>query len=332
MNKETMNKKTLSATTLKSLISCNNYESEKNQKPNFAAERGSVIHALLEGVRPETVQTLGIEYRNNYRILAFPEQHDWNEYDGIVSSVHADFLEPLNKTGFVKKELVLSYDYSPEIELTGVIDGIWQGYNKSYQTLVFDYKTGQTDIDINNPFDAIQSIVYSFLYMKQSGEKSVKFAYVWLNEFGIDEIVSKEITMEYAEKMIAVFISKLNVGEEKIGIQCRNCSKQNTCPKFSGALTLVNKNQPFDLTVKNPDNYKVVKAMQSALEKWVQEYKEAASPDQFSTMNLMYLDTENLSTEEKANLISGRIRISKEKAANYPKEAIVTIQSKRFKG
>ncbi len=327
-----MNRKTISATVLKALISCNAYESEKNQKPTFPAERGSVIHALLEGIDVETIQTLGIEYRSNYRALAFQEEHDWNEYIQIVASVNAEFLKPLEATGFVKKELVLNYDYSPEIELTGVIDGIWQGYNKSYQTLVFDYKTGQTDIDINNPFDAIQSIVYSFLYMKQSGEKAVKFAYVWLNEEGIDEIVSKEITMEYAEKMMDMFIRKLSVGEEKIGIQCRNCSKQPTCSKFSGALTLVNKNQPFDLSVKNPDNYKVVKAMQGVLDKWVQDYKEGAAPEQFSTMNLMYLETEFLTTEEKAKLISGRIRISKEKAANYPKEAIVTIQSKRLKG
>lgn len=327
-----MNKKTLSATVLKALMTCNSYESEKNQKPNFAAERGSVIHALLEGVKPETIQTLGIEYRGNYRILNFPEQHDWKEYDRIVENVKRDLLKGLEASGFVKKELELNYPYSDEIEITGVIDGLWQGYNKNYETLVFDYKTGQTDIDIENPFDSVQSIVYSFLYMKQSGEKSVKFAYVWLGEEGIDEIVSKQITMEYASKWMEIYISKLTSGEEKPGIQCRNCSKQSTCPKLSGAITVVNKNQPFDLTVKNPDNYKTVKAMQSTLEKWVEEYKESCGPESFSPMNLLYLDTENLTTEEKAKLVGGRVRISKEKAVNYPKESIVVIQSKRFKG
>lgn len=324
--------KILSATTIKALMGCNEYEAEKNQKPNFAAERGSVIHALLEGVRPETIQTVGIEYRGNYRILAFPDQHDWKEYAEIVENVKKDLLNQLELTGFVKKELQLNYKYSDEIELTGVIDGLWQGYNKTYRTLVFDYKTGQTDIDIENPFDSVQSIVYSYLYMKQSGETSVKFAYVWLGESGIDEIVSKEITMEYASKYIELFISKLTSGEEKPGIYCPNCSKQSSCPKLSGALTVVNKDQKFDLTVKTPDNYKLVKAMQSTLEKWVEEYKESCGPESFSPFNLTYLDTTNLTAEEKAELVGARVRISKEKAVNYPKESIVTITSKRFKG
>lgn len=327
-----MTKKYLSATMIKNLISCFDYESDKNIKKNFAAERGSVIHALLEGVKPETIQTLGTDYRGAYSILEYPNEHDWTEYARITESANKEFLGPLKDMGFLKQEVEFTIDYDEDTTITGVIDGLWVPMTNDKIPMIFDFKTGQTPIDLSNPMDSVQSVVYPWLYMRKSGVKKVVFAYVWIDEDGISAIDRKEITLDYAESQLAIMLQEIKNQNMNIGQQCRYCAKRDICGKVKGTALMLNPKQNVDLSVKTPENYKIVSAMAKVIDKWIEDYKENAPAESFTTMNLTYLDTSELTLEEKAELVGSRVRISKEKAAKYDPKSIITIASKRFKG
>lgn len=308
--------KTYTASNLKNMIQCASYESLSNEAPNFEAERGSIIHALLNNIDINTIIEKGTEYRGVYSPLKF--LHDFNSYVEIVKQVKLQTLDTIPVLAKISQEDSMETEINGE-KLLGVADLVVIHRD----LFIFDWKTGKTRYNTSDVLDSIQSVVYVLLACSKYNFSEATFIYVYINDSGVEWIDKIKRTKTECEDIIANWLSKV-ITEKEAGIKnvndsCQYCKHIKTCDKINKQIAIFESHEMLNIT---KEDVKKAKAIMKVLDKFIETYKKTAPETEFYYKKMYYVDTNKLSNEEKLKLVKDKISITKEELSNYNEEII----------
>lgn len=307
---------TYTASTLKNLLKCAHYESLSSEAPNFEAERGSIIHALLNNVDIDTIIDKGTEYRGIYSPLKFT--HNFDSYVFIAKQVKIQTLDTIPVLAKILQEENLESEINGE-KVLGIADLIIIHKN----LLIFDWKTGKTRYNTSDVLDSIQSVVYIYLACLKFGYTEATFFYVYINDSGVEWIDKIKRTKEECEEIIANWMSKIITEKESniknVNDSCQYCKFLKTCDKINNQIAIFETKELLNIT---KDDVKKAKAVIKVLEKIIDKYKQTAPESEFYYKKTYQIDTTKLSDEEKLKLIKDKISITKDEIENFPEEII----------
>jgi len=310
------NTMTYTASNLKNLIKCASYESLSSEAPNFEAERGSIIHALLNNVDIDAIIDKGTEYRGVYSPLKFT--HNFDSYVSIAKQVKIQTLDTIPVLAKILQEEVLECEINGE-KLSGIADLIVIHKN----LFIFDWKTGRTRYNTSDVLDSIQSVIYVYLACMKYGFTEATFIYVYINEFGVEYTDKVKRTKEECQEIIVNWLHKVITEKESktknVNDSCQYCKHLKTCDKLNSQIAIFEKHELLNIT---KEDVKKAKAIIKVLEKIIDKYKQTAPETEFYYKKMYYIDSSKLSIEEKLKLIKDKISITKDEIENFPEEII----------
>ena len=315
------------ASSLKHLLNCSQYENDK-QGSNFEAERGSIIHALLADIDENTIKTKGLEYRGEFKQLQF--EHDFVKYNEIVKNVTQATFTKISAQNEIHQEIEIIVAFG-EDAISGILDLVVVG---NLSLFIFDWKTGRTRYDVKDVTDSLQSVVYILLACKSYNFKKATFGYVYIDDNGLESIVTVERTVNQCEEIIKNWLSEVKKGDKNICDSCQYCKHKNTCEVVSKEVAIIEKQATnvIEYTIEyTKENYKKMKNISKIIEKWVDGYKNNASDDDFYFRTSYLLDTSKLSDDEKLKLVKEKVSITKEELNNFDSDLIETKKIKVLK-
>jgi hypothetical protein len=305
------------ASKMKNLIKCASYENSSNEAPNFEAERGSIIHALLNNIDINIIIEKGTEYRGVYSPLKF--QHDFNKYLGIVKQVKIQTLNTIDVLAKISQEENIKTEINGEI-LEGILDLLVIQKNGLF---VFDWKTGRTRYNALDVIDSIQSVIYTYLACVKYDFNKAVFVYVYIDEDGVESVDKVERTKTECEDIIVNWLHKI-ITEKEAGIKnvndaCQYCKHNRNCNEMNTQVAIFETHDILDIS---KEDVKKMKAIIKVMEKLIDKYKQTAPESEFYYKKMYYIDTNKLSIEEKLKLVKDKVSITKDEIVNYNEEQI----------
>ena len=304
------------ASNLKNLIKCASYESLSSEAPNFEAERGSIIHALLNNVSIDTIIEKGTEYRGVFTALRF--EHDFNSYVNIAKKVKIQTIDTIPILAKIVQEENLEGEVNGETIL-GIADLIII----HRELFVFDFKTGRTRYNVQDVIDSIQSVVYIYLACLKHNFSSGTFCYVYIDETGVENTTKVERTLAECKEIISNWISKIITDKDKgiknVNDSCQYCKHLKTCDKLNNQIAIF---ETKELLIITKEDAKRAKAIIKVMDKIIDKYKQTAPESEFYYKTSYYLNTNGLSNEEKLKLVKDKISITKDEIQNYNEDLI----------
>lgn len=307
---------TYTASTLKNLLKCAFYESLSNEAPNFEAERGSIIHSLLNNIDIDTIIDKGTEYRGVFTPLKF--YHNFDSYVELVKKVKIETLDAIPILAKFIQEESLEAEINGE-KLLGIADLIVI----HSRLTIFDWKTGKTRYNTKDVLDSIQSVIYVYLACLKYNFPEATFVYVYINDSGVEYVDKVVRTKKECEEIITDWIHNIIIEKQEnmknVNENCQYCKHFKNCNKINSQIAIFEKSEMVNIS---KEDVKKAKSIIKVLEKMIEIYKKSAPESEFYYKKMYYVDSSKLSDEEKLKLIKDKISITKEEIENFPEEII----------
>lgn len=304
-----MSKKVYTVSSVKRMLSCAGFENDP--RGSIALERGSVLHEILElGV--DGYSREGSVYRGEFR--PYTHDLDFEELEDIATQFmeeHPEYFTP-----DWKKEQEIHCTTKNGYTISGIVD---LHRISSTSAVLLDWKSGISRANINDELDMLQAIWYSYIVLKtKPSVVDVTFSFVYIEEDDAFITINFNINdLKKMESIIERYIFATHFTGLKVNNKCKWCNKRGTCPVLA--------KEALGLEALGIKKVKQIKGATEAIikqykEKKLEEAKSSNDFNGFTTVNMYYLDTSQLSDAERLELVKDKIKLTKKKALFYQEQ------------